>query len=89
VAEPDGDVRAFAAACQARDYNEEAIPMFLLLEDEDGAPPGPPSDEDARLAALAAEYLAALADDPARPNVVELSLALEVLAARHFEEDGP
>jgi hypothetical protein len=84
------EIRALAAACQARDYDEEAIPMFLVLEDVSAAgPPVPPSAEDVRLTRLAEEYLAALAADPERPTVVELSLALEVLGAHHFAPDAP
>jgi hypothetical protein len=81
-----GDVAAAVRACKARDYAEEGIEMFLVLEDVTAvADPPAASAEGRALAALADNYLRRLRPDPGSVSANDLADVLEVLAAHHFD----
>ena len=81
-----------AARCAARNYNEEGIPMFLVLEDVSGdaeglARRGVGSGEPSynRLLATALELFADfLAVERGRLEPKDINLVLEVLADAYF-----
>lgn len=86
VGAPVPDVVAAARACKARDYTQEGIPMFLVLEDLAGEePPGRPTPEGEALSRLAEDYLGRLVPDPAQASPRAVATALEILAAHHFD----
>lgn len=84
-----GELRDEITRCRERNYNEEGIEMFLVLEDLEAGPAprsGSPLDNallaiTARLAMWAQEEAGAAADDP---GPAEIAAAFEVLARRCF-----